>query len=269
VVQVKATDLIQAARAVLEEHHPMTLRQVYYQLVVGQVLANEHAQYKRLSRALVKAREEGAIPAEWMEDRTRRPRQVNMWSGVGEFIADAREWYRLDVWPTQPCYLEVWLEKDALSGIFEPILEPYGVTLCVGRGYDGWDSVNNAVGRYAENECPVTVLYFGDHDPTGLDIERSLRERLGDSAEVVRCALTPEQIEHHSLPPNPTKDTDTRSRAYVAEHGDKSWELDALPPNVLEELIREEIESRMDLEALAEVRGQEAEDKQQLWDGAK
>src|SRR5437879_10188225 len=88
--------------------------------------------------------------------------------------------YRRDVWPTQPVYLEVWLEKDALSGIFEDVLKPYGVTLNVGRGFDGWTSIKDASERFLDKSenVPVTVLYFGDFDPSGEDMVRSLRERL-------------------------------------------------------------------------------------------
>jgi len=163
--------------------------------------------------------------------------------------------------------VETWLEKDALSGIFEDVLNPYGVTLNVGRGYDGWDSINNAAIRYIDKADAVTVLYFGDFDPSGEDMVRSLKERLatlGSEPEIIKCALTHEDIRRYNLPPNRTKKTDTRSAAFVAEHGDISVELDALPPNVLRDLLREEVRNRMDLKALKRIETLEKKERKKL-----
>ena len=146
----KTVELIEMARDILEEGYPMTVRQIYYRLVSSQVIENTRPQYQAVSKALVAARQEGAIPWEWIEDRLRRPRQVSMWGGLPDFSETCRRAYRRDVWDTQPGDVEVWLEKDALSGIFEQVLNPYGVTLNVGRGYDGWDSIHNAAERYQD-----------------------------------------------------------------------------------------------------------------------
>lgn len=172
---------------------PVTLRQLFYQLVVKQVLQNTRARYQALSRLVVKGRKGGSIPWDWIEDRLRRPRRAPMWSGLAAFAERAVAAYRRDVWESQPAYLEVWLEKDALSGIFEDALEPYGVTLNVGRGFDGWDSIRNGAKRLAGG----TVLYFGDWDPSGEDISRSLKERLlwfGSGVNFERCALLQKDI---------------------------------------------------------------------------
>jgi hypothetical protein len=152
--------ILDAAIEVLGQHNPMTLRQAYYQLVARQVIENSRSQYQALSKLLVQARLQGDIPWEWIEDRTRRPRRVSMWAGLSDFAQTARRAYRRNVWATQPGYLEVWLEKDALSGIFEDVLNSYGLTLNVGRGYDGWDSIYNAAGRFS-GIGDATILYFG------------------------------------------------------------------------------------------------------------
>lgn len=189
-----------------------------------------------------------------------------MWGGLTDFAETARQAYRRDVWATQPNYLEVWLEKDALSGIFEDVLNPYGATLNVGRGYDGWDSIHNAAERYGEGDA-VIVLYFGDFDPSGEDMVRSLRERLasfGCEPELTKCALTREDIHHYGLPPAFTKKSDTRAAAFVAQHGDISVELDALPPNVLRARLEEEVKSRMDLAALERVKAVEKRERAKL-----
>lgn len=252
--RAKTENLITTARAILQREHPMTVRQVYYQLVSRQVCKNTRAQYQAVSKALVAARQEGLIPWDWIEDRLRRPRSVSMWRDLSQFARDAATSFRLDVWADQPTYLEVWLEKDALSGIFQDTLDPYGITLNVGRGYDGWDSIRNAANRLGDDD---TVLYFGDFDPSGEDMFRSLRERLGFfdcNPEMVKCALLAEDIQRYLLPPDFAKVTDSRRDAFVATHGDVSVELDALPSDVLRQRLVREVESRLDLEALEKVR---------------
>jgi len=264
-MQEKTVRLIETAKDILAEGHPMTVRQVYYQLVSRQVIKNNRGQYQAVSNALVSARREGVIPWEWIEDRLRRPRHVSMWSGLSSFAETCRIAYRRDVWESQPSYLEVWLEKDALSGIFEDVLNPYGVTLNVGRGYDGWDSIHNAAERYADRA--VTVLYFGDFDPSGEDMVRSLIKRLEDQGaepEVIKCALTREDIRRYNLPPDFAKKTDTRTPAFIVKHGDISVELDALPPGVLRDRLEKEVSKRMDLKALKKIKTIETTERAEL-----
>lgn len=251
---VKTITLIETAREILAADHPMTVRQVYYQLVSRQVIKNNRGQYQAVSAALVDARKEKIIPWEWIEDRLRKPRDVAMWRDLADFAQVAQQ-YRRDVWHTQPTCIEVWLEKDALSGIFEDVLDRYGVTLNVGRGFDGWDSIYHAAERYGDGDG-ITVLYFGDFDPSGECMYHSLRERLAffkSCPEIIKCALTADDIERYHLPPDFAKVTDTRHDAFVAKHGDISVELDALPGDVLRQRLVDEVESRMDLEALAQV----------------
>lgn len=258
--------LLELAYSILSADHPMTVRQVYYQLVARQIIHNNDGQYKRVSRLLVDGRKDGSIPWSWIEDRLRRPRAVSMWSDLAGFAQTAVNAYRRDVWSTQPGYIETWLEKDALSGIFEDIQRPYGVTLNVGRGYDGWDSIRNAAGRMGNGDG-VTILYFGDFDPSGEDMARSLAERLsffGCHPDILKVALTADDITRHNLPPDPAKRTDTRSADFIVKHGDVSVELDALPGAVLRQRIRQEIETRLDLPALAEVQRVERDERQQL-----
>jgi len=264
----KTDNLIKTAHEVLEQGHPMTVRQVYYQLVSRQVTENNLGRYKAVSNALVAARQEGLIPWEWIEDRLRRPRCVNTWDSLSDFAIDAAASYRRDAWWHVPGYFETWLEKDALSGIFEDVLETYRVTLNVGRGYDGWDSIRNAARRIGPGDGGgAAILYFGDFDPSGDDMVESLKKRLaffGCKPEVVKCALTYEDIERYQLPPNLTKKTDSRSAAFVKKYGDVAVELDALPADVLRDRLVAEVEQRMDLDALAEVKKIEAAERAKL-----
>lgn len=262
----RTMSILETAHSILEVNNPMTVRQVYYQLVSRQVIENNRGQYQAVSNALVGARQEGFIPWEWIEDRLRRPRVVSMWNSLSDFGDTVLSSYRRDVWGRQTCYIEVWLEKDALSGIFEDLLKPYGVTLNVGRGYDGWSSIHNATERYGTGEG-VTVLYFGDFDPSGEDMARSLRERLAffeSSPEIVKCGLTFDDITLYNLPPDFTKAKDTRQKGFVAKCGDVAVELDVLPIDVLRDRIVREVEARMDLSALGAVQETERQEKAKL-----
>ncbi len=262
--QRKTQRIIHEACKVLQAYNPMTVRQVYYRLVAMHLIANTRSQYKAVCRALVAARQEGSIPWHFIEDRLRRPRKVPMWYDVAHYAASARRWYQRNVWADQSHLVEVWLEKDALSGIFEDILQPFGVTLNVGRGYDGWSSINQAAQRYRGWGGNATILYFGDFDPSGRDMVRSLIKRIGffgTSPNLKISAILRSDIEEHDLPPDFTKSTDSRQAAFVAEHGDISVELDALPIQVLRQRIRDAIEEHMNLDALAKTREQEALDR--------
>jgi len=204
-----------------------------------------------------------------MEDRLRKPRHVNMFEDLEKFIWTVRHSYRRDVWQDQPDYLEVFVEKDALSAIFEDVLDGYGVTLNVGRGYSSWSSIKAAADRFDDGG---TILYFGDFDPSGEDMVRALEESLANSdlpnggsfPEVIKCALTSADIQTYDLPPDFTKATDTRQAAFVERHGDVAVELDALPVSVLRERIVREVERRLDLEALERIRIDESFDRGRL-----
>ncbi|NCA83385.1 MAG: hypothetical protein EOM72_11690 [Opitutae bacterium] len=259
--------VVKEASAALEAVAPMTVRQVYYRLVTAGVVPNTRSAYQFTSRALVEARRTGKIPWNKIEDRLRMPRTPAMWADLSDYVSDTIFCYRRDVWQTQPRLVEAWLEKDALSGIFEDVLARYGVTLNVGRGFDGWASIYNAAMRYKASGKPVSILYFGDFDPSGEDMARSLAERLGSLGavpELVKCALSRADIDRYRLPPMMAKKSDTRAAAFIEKHGDVSVELDALPTDVLRARLVAEVEARMDMTALAECRKLEEAERREL-----
>lgn len=264
-------ELIEAARRVLEEYNPMTLRQCYYQLVAKQFIPNNRQSYQRLSGALVKGRQDGMIPWEWLEDRTRTPKVISMYDQLSDFTAQAKWWYHRNIWPTQPQYVVVWVEKDALSGVFWEHMGKYGVPLIVGRGYNSWSirkEIADMIEDHEADDRPTTILYFGDHDPSGEDIVRDLRESFTFfdlSPEVVKIALTPDQVEQWNLPPDFAKLSDARAAKFIAKYGEKSAvELDALPPQDLGKMIEEAVEARLDMDALREVWRQTEVDRAEL-----
>jgi hypothetical protein len=279
----KTINIVNGAIDALSEYSPMTVRQIYYQLVAKHIIENKRSQYQAVSVALRDARKYGEIPWECIEDRLRRPRTVSMWSGLEEFAVTAVKAYRRDVWEYQDHLVEVWLEKDALSGLFEDVLRPYGVTLNVGRGYDGWASIHNAAMRYlawdnrdvipdrqdgkGSTQGGVTILYFGDFDPSGRDMVRSLRERIGffgTYPTIEICALRESDISEYNLPPDFAKRTDSRAASFIAEHGDVAVELDALPIPVLTDRLEVEVRLRLDIASLDAVKGLEDSDKERI-----
>jgi hypothetical protein len=264
--QAKTQKILDAAIEVIESADAaMTVRQVFYQLVSRQVVENTRSRYQAVSDLLVAARKDGDIEWDAIEDRNRRPRPVQMFPKLGDFMAAVRTSYRRDVWQDQDATVEVWLEKDALSGIFADVLRPYGVTLNVGRGYDGWSSIHWAAERLDDS---ATVLYFGDFDPSGQDMVRSLEQRLNELdayPEIIKCALVYEDIARYSLPPNFEKASDSRAPAFVAQYGEQSSvELDALPIDVLRARRDSEVTDRMDLDALERTRTEEQAEQQRL-----
>lgn len=263
-------ELVEKIVAILRDDNPATLRGIYYALVTAQLLENDLNQYKMLSRLLVEARQRGYMPWEWIDDRVRLPIADSMWDDRDDFAESVIAAYRLNVWEGQPEYFEAWVEKDTLAAKLADVLRPYGVTLNVGRGYDGWTSIRNAADRFnsrGEGHRALTILYFGDFDPSGEDMVRSLQERLdffGCRPKILKCALTREDIDTYNLPPNPTKAKDCRRDAFIAKHGDMCVELDALPTKVLKQRLKDQVESRLDMSKLAEVEARQEPDRLKL-----
>lgn len=229
----------EAAREELAAGHPMTLRQVHYRLVSRADVThpNTISAYNTLGGWLRDDRLTGLIPWEWMEDRLRVAKGGAMWDDPVPFLVSVRGDYYRNPWQDQTHYVEVWCEKDALSGIFSDVLSTYSVTLNIGRGFDGWSSIKRAADRYhwcKDEGIDTTVLYFGDFDPSGEDMHRSQIERfatLGVYPKIPKVALIHQDARR--LPGDVTKADDTRAAAFVAKYGDLAVELDALPVDEL------------------------------------
>ena len=233
--------------------YKLTLRQLYYQLVSRDIIPNQQREYKRLSSFLTQARMAGLLSWDIIEDRIRVPQRASYWDDVKDLVESAVSSYRKDRWKDQKNYVEVWVEKDALSGVLAPIANQYHVPLLVNRGYSSATCVHDSARRMSYRESggkKCTVLYLGDHDPSGEDMVRDIQDRLKIfrcNAKVKKIALTMEQIRKYNPPPNPAKMSDSRASGYVAEHGESSWELDALTPDVLNKLLHKEIKALCDM----------------------
>ena len=257
-------EIVEEALEVFKQYDSaLTLRQLYYRLVSKHLFPNTINCYKRLSRVMVKAREQGDVPVNCLEDRSRRilGRGDTGYASAEEFlrrrIAGLKESYKeftMPMWDDQPNYVLVSLEKDALSRLVSDIANQYSVRTFPTRGYPSFTYVNR-MATYIRNRLkdkPTVVLYFGDFDPSGIDIERDLDDRLtkydaGDF-KVRRVALTKDQIEQYSLPPMPVKRSDARSEGFMESYGDQSVELDALDPNTLKFMVAQSIAGNIDLD---------------------
>ena len=258
-------EVVDAAIDVFKQYDTaLTLRQLYYRLVSKHLFPNTINSYKRLSRLMVQARERRDVPVNCLEDRSRRilGRGDTGYKSAQEFLrrrfASLRESYkefRMPMWDIQSSYVVVSLEKDALSRLVSDIANQYSVRTFPTRGYPSFTYVQRMASyiRNRLNGKPTTVLYFGDFDPSGVDIERDLTERLGKynagDFQVRRVALTKDQILKYSLPPMPVKRSDARADGFMASYGDQSVELDAVEPNTLKLLVAQSIASYIDLNA--------------------
>jgi hypothetical protein len=270
--------LIGRVNGIIDEYnaagYSLTLRQVYYQLVARGVIPNNERSYKNVGQLISTGRLAGLIDWYAIEDRTRYIRSLPHWNDPAEIVASAANQYRIDLWETQPKYVEIWVEKDALIGIIEQTARKYDVPCFSCRGYTSqsemWSAAQRIMDASKQGERPCTIIHLGDHDPSGIDMTRDIRERLAlfgaESCEMTinRIALNMDQITEYNPPPNPAKLTDTRADKYIAEFGDTSWELDALEPGKLHDLVSHTIERYIDVALMDEAKERQRQEKEQL-----
>lgn len=249
----------------------LTLRQLYYQLVARDYIPNTMRSYKNTGTLLNKARLAGFVDWSSIEDRGRRPDLPTEFTDLDELVEAALNSYRLPRWKTQDCYAELWVEKQALAGVLEPMARQYHVPLMVNKGYSSSSAMYESAQRLLHNSDRIDkechIFYLGDHDPSGEDMVRDVTDRLRlfTREEVLiivhKIALTTAQIKKYKPPPNPAKIGDSRAKAYIAKHGHHSWEVDALNPSILQKLIRDALEEVIDVEAMDKIKEQEIRDK--------
>jgi len=322
--------IIQTCTQYLNRGDTLTLRQLYYQLVSKDIIPNHDKVYKKIGSIKDDLVYSGRIDWETFEDRGRQPITAYYENSVKGALQRTIDYYRLDRQKNQPVHIEVWTEKDAISGILRKITNPYSVSLIVNKGYSSSTAMYDAYNRFIDNinnGVPVCVLYFGDHDPSGLDMIRDIRERLefmickGDQLydqdvqewwevqnfyganecsdimgidnindiedtdkwcevfeeakrrlwlkdkemiEIKHIGLTKEQIDLYNPPPNPAKIKDPRAKWYIEQHGPVSWEVDALTPDVMREIVKDEILQKMDSTIYDEIMAEEKHDKKSI-----
>lgn len=254
----KSLELIRIANEICNDYmaqgYTLTLRQLYYQFVARGHIDNNQKEYIRIGNVVSDARLAGLLDWDAIEDRTRNLEALSTWDSPKSILEATAEQFRFDYWDMQPVRIEVWVEKEALVGVVERAAFKYRLPYFACRGYSSQSEIWRAGIRfkdYYEKGQPVKVIHLGDHDPSGIDMTRDNMERLemfseGADVEVIRIALNMNQVIQYNPPPNPAKLTDTRAADYVSKFGGESWELDALDPSIIDNLISTEVEQYID-----------------------
>ena len=248
-------DIRGAIYETLAGDNPATVRQVFYRLVSSGVIEKTEAEYKNtVCRLLTIMRREGELPFGGIADNTRWRRKPRTYSSLEDVLEQTANFYRRALWDDQDVYVEVWLEKDALSGVLYPITEGWDVPLMVTRGYPSLSFLYSAADNIRDIGKPTFIYYLGDYDPSGVNIpqvvERNLHELApGASISFQRIAVNPDQIRSMELLTRPTKMTDSRAKNFRGE----SVEVDAIPPGVLKQLVEDSIVAHVDEQALRTV----------------
>jgi hypothetical protein len=267
-------ELINQANKIISEYqykgYELTLRQVYYQLVARGVIPNNERSYKNLGNLISDARMTGLI--DWLAiiDRTRNLQHNAHWTTPADIIDAAARQFAFDKWEDQDTYLEVWVEKDALIGIVGQSCRKLDVPHFSCRGYVSQSEMWSAAQRMknASRGKDIVIIHLGDHDPSGKDMSRDIVDRMRvfgiDSLEFKRIALNMDQIEQYNPPPNPTKLTDSRATGYIEQYGHECWELDALKPEIIDDLITRTVSLYCDQERFKKAKERERNTKKIL-----
>lgn len=261
----QANEILRSYRA---QGYTVTLRQLYYQFVARDLIANTQAQYKRLGNIISRGRMAGMVSWHAIEDKERVFKgSYPTMTDVEDALERARYFISVNHWDEQDVYLEVWVEKNALGNVISRACEPYDAPHIACKGYmstsASWEAGKRFENAIAEGKTPY-IIHLGDHDASGIDMSRDNESRVNMFAnaydiELKRIALNMDQVDEYSPPPNPSKQTDPRAAEYIAEHGNISWELDALEPSIIEDLIKTEIENLIDMDVMEECDQREAE----------
>jgi hypothetical protein len=265
--------LIDAAKAILHEIRPASVRAVCYRLfTLGIIDSMAKTETNRVSTQLTWAREQHLIPWAWIVDETREAERVSAWEDPAAYVETVKRAYRRDRWADQPDRIEVWSEKGTIRGTLAPILNDYGITFRVMHGYGSATAIYTAAQDSLTSSKPLTVLYVGDWDPSGLhmsdvDLPRRLGEYGGD-VHLHRLALTDADTKRRDLPyfGAATKSRDPRFSWYLERYGLKCWELDALSPVILRDRVEQAIVERLDLAAWHRAEVTEAAERDSLTD---
>jgi hypothetical protein len=286
----KTEDLLARCQLILSDYRDeglqLTVRQLFYQLVSRDVVENTKKQYKRLQRIVKRGRRAGYLDWEMIVDRGRSLRQQKRWDSPEEIIESSAQSFHLDLWQDQRFRPEVWIEKDALVGVIESTCKAWDVPYLSTRGYVSDSAAWRAAQRFRDvmdgeksgrnepaqpdgiEQIPV-VIHLSDHDPSGVDMTRDLREKFelfGLRFPVERVALTMDQILEYEPPPNFVKESDSRWESYVEKfETTDAWELDALDLPVIQSVVENSIEDQItSRESFAARKNQRAEQRERL-----
>jgi len=244
----KTRELIDHAVEVVKRYDAaITVRQLFYQLVSANVIENSEDNYKAVGRAVTTARKLGLMPFKDIEDRGREIEATPIFTSAGDAVSWAKSIFDQDRWGNQDERIAVICEKSALSGVISPICQRWQVPYVASKGYASLSLAAEVASRL----WGYTILYFGDHDPSGVHMPKKWQETLDGfqaNCHLIEVALRPDQIDRYDLVPQPVKKTDSRSSKYRAQHGSGCYELDALPPDILSSMVTVWIQEYIDFD---------------------
>ncbi len=253
------------------EEHPATVRSIYYRAVTRGIVPKTEAGYRLVQNALLNMRRGGLLPWHWITDTSRRVWGHRRFGDMASYAKHVAKNYRMDYWADAPHNVEVWCEKDAMQGVIAPVvIEEFGLSLYVSKGQSSASYLYEAAEEIRADGRPTTVYVLSDFDPAGFRIaeriESGLREHVGSTFPLSahRLAVTYEQVLELALPTRPVKRSDSGAPDFLSRYGDVSAELEAMPPNLLRALIREQLEGHMDQERLKTLKLAEAEEREGL-----
>ena len=256
-----------AILSVIDEHDELTIRHLFYILVSRGVIEKTETEYNNVViRLALQMRRSGDIPFGKIVDGTRLYRVPRSYGSVEEALRDTARLYRRDYWRHADELVEVWCEKEAISGFLYDVTAPLGVPLMVTRGFSSESIVQSVANEIEDDPRPLTILFVSDLDPSGdlmpADVIRRIKHYApSGNIQLERVAVTREQVELFKLPTRPTKRDGNR---HAANFEGESVEVDAMPPNRLKALVQFAIERHMDNDRLHILRETEASERQQL-----
>lgn len=260
-----AADKELAILQVFQEEKPtLTVRRIYYALTVRNVVSKDMSGYRKTCYILKKMRESGALPYGWIADNTRWQIKPETYTGLDSALELWQQAYRRDLWVRQPDYVEIWVEKDALAGVINPITSKYDVPLMVARGYSSMSFIYDAAEHLKTVGKPVYIYHFGDFDASGVDAAEKIKDGLlshGAEFHFERIAITQEQVNNLNLAIRPNKKKDPRFKNWPFDY---SCELDAMPTPILRELVEDCIKRHMDMYQLDQELFVQKQEKQTL-----
>jgi len=244
--------------ALAEEHGPCSVRHIFYRAVVSGVvgITKDQAGYNKVQRSVLGLRRSGLVPYSHIVDNTRWRTQATVWDSPQDLLNHVASTYRRDLWSSSDYRVEVWVESDSIAGTIAGITNKWAVPLFVCRGQSSETFAYSAAADWNLSDQEPTVLYVGDHDPAGLEIENSLVDKLARFSDhdftFERVAVNWDQVEACDLPGTKPKKLYGYPLAVEAE---------ALPPQQLVSIVDEAISEYVDQDQLRTLKAAEESER--------
>ena len=251
--------------ALVAQERPMTVRQAFYGMVAQLLVDKTENGYRMIGRDLLDLRRSGRLPYTWIADNTRWIRRPRTYANMEEALLDTARVYRRALWNDAPVLVEVWAESDSIASALSDVTYRWDVPLMVFRGYSSEGYLYTLAEEIRYHRRPVAIYYIGDHDPSGVDIQRAALHRVREfvptaTITMERLAVTPAQIVAMGLPTKPAKTQDPRSKGFTGG----TVETEAIRAPILRELVDTAIQRHINPQQLAIHQAIEASERQHL-----